>query len=226
MAVTYDATSSGSAKDTFNVSHTCTGSNGYLIVSLRTSDATDISGVTYDSVSMTQLASVGSSTSNRHIVYGLVGPSTGANNITVTFSTAGKIYDTHCRGSSFANVDQTTPLGTVVTSSGTSNDPNVTITTTTDDMGWCGASTNDTIGSMTIGSGTSIYLNDTANSTTGWQAASYQLATGASLAMDFDYSVSADWWSVGVPLLQHVPVTVFQQHSYRIRLDDGGLGAP
>lgn len=89
MAIVRDATSSGSATATsLTVAHTCTGSNLALIVNVVTIDGTndDITGVTYNSVSMTRQATNAIGTVARSYQYYLLGPSTGANNIVISAS--------------------------------------------------------------------------------------------------------------------------------------------
>lgn len=89
MAIAFDSTSqitgSGwSSGASMTYSHTCTGSNRYLIVGVSIGDSsTGISGVTYAGVSMTQLSVVTQGASAMYL-YGLVAPSTGANNVVVT----------------------------------------------------------------------------------------------------------------------------------------------
>lgn len=97
FAIAFDATSHstspgiGSGSSPFSWSHTCTGSNLTLVVGSL--GETGISAGTYNSVSMTQqgtnqLDSAGNSASS---MWTLFGPSTGANNITMTF-TANSVY--------------------------------------------------------------------------------------------------------------------------------------
>ena len=66
--------------------------------------------------------------SSRSVGYwDLVNPSSGTNNIVLTFTTAGSGVG-QLAGISFYNVNQTTPLFATNKSSGTSNNPNVSIT--------------------------------------------------------------------------------------------------
>ena len=120
--VSYDATSTGSAvtASTITVSHECSGSNRALIVGVSAGSAVSgvrriPSGVTYNGISMT---SVGSSTNGGIAVsiWQLVAPATGANDIVATF--AANFSDCVLGAASFANVNQSTPVGTAVSDTG------------------------------------------------------------------------------------------------------------
>jgi hypothetical protein len=112
MAIAYDTNSQGEANttDTVTVSHTCSGANRLLIVAVAYyNGATPPLGtMEYNSVGMTLLAETpyGSATSERHALYGLKAPATGANDIVFTIS------GDHSMGMaaiSLTGVDQTTP---------------------------------------------------------------------------------------------------------------------
>ncbi len=93
MAIAYDASSSqytGSSATSHTLSHTCTGSNRVLVVYTRTYDGDNITGVTYNGTSMTEVSTAqgfGSGT-DKHRAWILVAPSSGANNIVVSLSGA------------------------------------------------------------------------------------------------------------------------------------------
>lgn len=98
MAIAFDAASGQQDNSTTSqtFSHTCTGSNLLLLVGFITNNTTDIiTGVTYNSVSMTQL-NTQTSTTNSYIsyVYGLLNPDTGANNVNITASSASLLWTT------------------------------------------------------------------------------------------------------------------------------------
>lgn len=121
-------------------SHTCTGSNRYLEVDIfvGTPTAPDsdiaVTGVTYNSVSMTLVASslVHSNGINRGYVvrYGLVNPASGSNTVSVSYTnTSVQATDAvGCNSRSYTGVNQTTPYSNLAsaTGSGTSATVNVT----------------------------------------------------------------------------------------------------
>jgi len=83
MAIAFDS-SAGSFQGstiTLTYSHTCTGSNLILLVSVSTV-TTNITGVTYNGVSMTQITTV-SNTAKNYLFY-LIAPTTGTNNVVVS----------------------------------------------------------------------------------------------------------------------------------------------
>lgn len=117
MAIAFDASAGGTR---FNVSgsslawsHTCTGSDRILIVSLTTyhpsvSGGDIVSGVTYNGVSMTLLGKDDAQTNEQFYIFYLVAPATGSNTITASFSSS----TTFAWGvsGSYTGVDQTSPI--------------------------------------------------------------------------------------------------------------------
>lgn len=113
MAVTFDAASTvnSGAVTTQTWSHTCSGANRYLLVSVG-ANGQDATGVTYAGVAMSSLGTQQeSATGYRVTLWGLVAPALGANNIVVTFPIA---LANECKGASFNGVEPTNPTGTVV----------------------------------------------------------------------------------------------------------------
>ena len=107
MAIARDATTAPVQRvpsgTSITVSHTCTGSNGFLSVMLNnTSNGTDVySGVTYAGVSMTRPTNGFAGNNASSAIYVLGSPATGANNIVASFSnnyfqTLGAISYTGC----------------------------------------------------------------------------------------------------------------------------------
>lgn len=74
---------------TYDLAHTQNaGANGYLLVLTGISASSAPTGVSYNGVAMTLLDSrLSSSTAMRMMAWGLAAPATGANNVTVTWST-------------------------------------------------------------------------------------------------------------------------------------------
>ncbi len=98
MAINFDAAADvlSLASSTATFSHTCSGSNRILFVSLMHGSGTSdrVSGVTYNSVAMTRINRATSSNEPCYLYY-LIAPDTGANNVVVTLNTA-----TTCRACS------------------------------------------------------------------------------------------------------------------------------
>lgn len=94
MAIAYDAaTDGGNASSTSHTfSHTCGASATILFVAVigdTTGGADDVTGVTYNSVSMTLVGKQTEATCNRFTyLYVLVSPATGANNVVISASSS------------------------------------------------------------------------------------------------------------------------------------------
>lgn len=129
MAIAFNAGSgaNGSAGTTQTLSHTCTGSNLILWVSVFSNNSHTITGVTYNGVSMTSAISVNSSGNEWEDLYYLINPATGANNIVASFSTS--CPNPSVSGASFTGAKQSgQPDGTT---SGTGNAASATGSITT-----------------------------------------------------------------------------------------------
>lgn len=88
MAIAFDnATISSNASGSFSYSHTCTGSDLALFVFVTVNTGQTCSGVTYNSVSMTEQGSyIQDSAGPRTYAFYLLGPATGSNSISITVS--------------------------------------------------------------------------------------------------------------------------------------------
>lgn len=128
MAIAYDAYSGVNGSGTSaTVSHTCSGSNRLLVAGVWLSSADDLTGVTYNSVSMTQIAKKKSGTGSEWLyLYYLLAPDTGANNIVATQSGS---TDIRIRATSYTGV-----LQSGQPDASTTNDSTSTITTLTTNL--------------------------------------------------------------------------------------------
>lgn len=94
--IVFDATASGNASATsVTYSHTCTGSNLGLMVgvsSVTGPGSTYPTGVTYNGVSMTEIAGTrGAQGNTATTLFYLLAPATGAHNVVVTFAASAQI---------------------------------------------------------------------------------------------------------------------------------------
>jgi len=81
----------GGTSHTF--SHTCTGSNLILFVSIGTNSSSDlITGVTYNGVAMTLVDKQQGTSTNYAYLYYLINPTTGAHNVVISASSSTTIY--------------------------------------------------------------------------------------------------------------------------------------
>lgn len=110
--------------------HTCSGSDRCLWVGIVIEQDKSISGITYNSVSMTEIVNQSIGTNIKLYVFRLVAPSTGSNLINVTVS-AGTGYA--MSSVSRTGVNQTTPNDTPSTATGNSTAPSASVTSESGD---------------------------------------------------------------------------------------------
>ena len=137
-AVAFDSASSvetATPATSASWSHT-TGSANYrlLVVAVNvhaaTGTPTTVTSVTYGGVPLTQVSTALYSATDpqvRTYIFRLVNPASGTNTIAVTFA-ASTLYA--CGATTYANVDQTTPIQTSQTATGASTSPSVSVTAT------------------------------------------------------------------------------------------------
>ena len=127
LAVDAAASCSGNGVSSLTCAHTVSGSNRELVNWVSWYHwASTLSGSAYNGVSLTAIPS-GSAANGQYHIDGLhlIAPATGTNNLVATFS--GNVFDVGMGSVSFTGADQTTPLGTAVTATGTSTTPSVTV---------------------------------------------------------------------------------------------------
>jgi len=123
-----NASSGTTASDTassITVSHaTGSGSNRLMLVgiSYNNDDYETVTGVTYNGTALSQVGTVNNSDDARVCIYSLVAPDSGTHNVIINFSDA--LNDGAIAGVvTFTGVDQSTPLGTFVSSTGDNSTP-------------------------------------------------------------------------------------------------------
>jgi hypothetical protein len=106
MAIAFDAVTDGYANSTsVSFAHTCTGSDRFLVVGIKLYGDNDITGVTYNGVAMSHIATaLMLSEGNRAVLYGLTAPATGANNVVISRTSSNHIVAT---AASYTGVNQT-----------------------------------------------------------------------------------------------------------------------
>lgn len=203
-AISYDTTSTTSGVDSsFTFSHsTASNGNRLLIVAISwQSNTVTVSSVTYNSVSMTSVgASIDLTSTDPDIhtqLFRLIAPSTGANNVVVTFSGS---TNAEISSSTFYGVNQTTPLGTLGgASSNGSSTVTVDITNASGDFVIDSANYGDSTETLTPGAGQTERWEINANSTVA--AGSTEIATFGTTTMSWTGSGDgAPWVTTGVPI--------------------------
>lgn len=148
MAIARDAstnvTKSLNGVGSLTFSHTCSGSNRYLVVFVGDVAGDTVTGVTYNAVAMTQLVKISRNPNSGSLelyAYGLANPSTGANNVVV--SRSGSTNWISAASISYTGASQTTsPVDAVGSSNGSGSSaasittPIVTVADLTAVTGW------------------------------------------------------------------------------------------
>src|SRR2546427_2692182 len=190
------ASSAGGSATPLTWSHTvAAGSNGLLIVGVSTGDAvTTHNTVTYNTVPMTKISEV-TGASDRVSIWTLVNPATGTKSVVVTLSAA-----TNVKGgaTSWTNVNQTTPVGTAATNTGSSNFPSVTVASAAEEVvhDTIGANADTDEGAVTADAGQTERWNIR---TTHTGAGSTEVGA-ASVTMSWTMVKNTSWAIVGVPI--------------------------
>lgn len=156
MAIAYDAYSEVNGSGTSaTTSHTCTGSNRILIVGVWLPNSDDLTGVTYNSVSMTQIAKKQTGTNSEWLyLYYLVAPATGANDIVASQSSSS---DIRVRATSYTGAKQTDQPDASATNDSTSTITTLTTNlTTVADNCWTVLFERNGCGSITASTGTTL----------------------------------------------------------------------
>lgn len=149
MAITFGNTTNA---DGASVAHN---NNGNFLLVATNNTADTVSGVTFNSVSMTQIGTsqFNTATSRYLTLWGLVAPSSGSYNIVITGGGSPQNRAVSCLG-----VHQTTPYTNITTNGSTSTSATVTLTTSATGSFIIGAvATNKT---LTAGADTSDVVSD------------------------------------------------------------------
>lgn len=186
---------SNSGNSPFSISHTCSGSDRYLLVHIATGQ--NVSGVTYNGVAMTKLSEIHLTAlvDIRLQVWGLKNPASGTHNVTVTPS--GAPDSQRVNVSSWTGVDQTIPTGTVVTDTQDAQNGSITsvaLTTSANDMGVDAMMTY----SRTVSPGGTQNALTGSGSATPTLAGSYK--SGVNVTLTESFSSNQIRCAIGVPL--------------------------
>ncbi len=131
MALAFDAASgaNGSSVSSLTFSHTITGSDPVLSVLTGINNNIAVTGITYNGVALTQVSGAAQSGVNTYTdAWLIIGPATGANNVVVTWASAGS--RTCAIGISLSGGHQTTQpdIGGGATATGTSVSTTLSLT--------------------------------------------------------------------------------------------------
>lgn len=131
MAIAFDAVSNGTAASSTSItwSHTCTGSDRILVVSVEggTTSTTDVTSVTYNSVSLTKAVAYNNNENRASYLWILVAPATGANDVVVTKTSSDYMAVGAMSYTGASQTDQPDSFGTGTLASGTTVSPTTTV---------------------------------------------------------------------------------------------------
>src|SRR6202166_4572983 len=206
------------ATNTVTLAHTSTGSNLVLVVGIsmdifRGSTAT-VSGVTYNSVSLTRAGFHNDSSNQRRTeMWYLLAPATGNKNIVVTVNVpAAGTIGTVVGATTFTGADQTSPIRTYASNDGNTNAPHVDVASRINDIV---LDTMATAGNRTVTSASGTQVRQWALSSGITSADVYGYGSShsgaASVPMSENLSASSQWSVSAVsvqPLQADLGVTV------------------
>jgi len=142
-----DSTSSGKTppRTSLTISHATAGSNRLLLVgvSIHNFASETVSGITYNGVALTQVGSSTNATDARVEIWRLIAPPTGTYDVVITFSA--ELSSVARAGvMTFTGVNQTTPLGTFASATGSASPATVNVTSAANELVF------DTVGSESL----------------------------------------------------------------------------
>lgn len=211
MAIAQDATSVIAAAATTSPAtwnHTCTGSNGLLVIAIEANKTTDpVTNVTYSGSNMTKItnASIVDATNGIVISYWYkVNPATGSNQVSVTWTTGASV-NLMGGGESLTGVQQSgqpdaSGTNSGVTGVGGTNQPTVNITTVAANSWMIGAvGVNDNSALSAGALQTKAFELDQSGSPFHTVAGSYRtaLAIPGTDTINFTGTVNTDNWVIG-----------------------------
>lgn len=154
MAIAYDSSSYGEASGVNSVtySHTCSGSDRLLFVGALSQGSDNLTGITYNGVSMTQVNKQAKGSDYLYLYY-LIAPATGANNVVVSRSgSTGVLWST---SSSYTGARQSSVPDAQATTSNSGTSITGTVTTVSDNCWLVGTAFCDNLG-YSAGTGTTL----------------------------------------------------------------------
>lgn len=197
MAIAYDTSTQANtgAASSLTFSHTCTGSDRVLVLDVYWSSSRTVSSIQYAGVAMTAaVTQLDTGGGERHGMYYLIAPATGANNVVITLSGSASIVGI---ASSYTGADQTTVIGATRTELGleTGTTYAEALTTLTDDS-WVVWGTRDYAG-RTITAGANTALRQRESTQFGMILADSNAAVNpaGSRTLNLNANLSANWFS-------------------------------
>jgi hypothetical protein len=200
IAVASVSSGSINSGSSLTISHTTSGSDRLMLVgvSLRpTSNNYSVASITYNGVALTKVGSVVRKSAARTEIWRLIAPPTGTSNVVITFNssvTSGAVAGVI----TFTGVNQTTPLGTFVSATGSSGTASRNVSSAVGEMVF-GVVDARTSSSLTQGAAQTERWDLTAGSGNSHGAGSTQQGAVA-VTTAWSLGSSADWAIGAVPI--------------------------
>lgn len=177
--------------------HTVSGSDRYLMAGCAYSDALTFTTATYNGDSMGTPIIDSRSTSRRLVVWALVAPDTGTNNVSIAWSDGNR--EPVCAAMSYTGVDQASPIGTVAEADGFGTTGTVVTSSASGNMVADWLVNNGGITGWTVGAGQTQIQQEVSASAGHNLATSYE-AGGASVTMSWTWTGGVSWRHFAVPI--------------------------
>jgi hypothetical protein len=204
---TSSATSGSTQVPSLTWEHTCSGVDRLLTVQVSMEAGLTISSLTYNGDALAQAVAQEGASDTRTEIWYLEAPDLGTHDIVVTFSA-----DSYCSAGaeSWVNVDQTTPIGDVVSATGADLNPTVDLTTIYDNSIIVDAlSTAATPIVYTAGAGQNENWSYTSNTDTRQGASSYEPAGSAPDVVTMDWTITQNTeWSIAAIEIKGITTAV------------------
>ena len=170
-------------------------SNRILFVGVVTTNSSAPTSVTYNGTGLTKITSITINSAANNSFWYLVNPVAGTNSVQVN----GSSNIVGGGSSTYYNVNQSTPMGTFATNTGSSTGPSVPVTSNTSQLVVDNVVFQDGQTSVTPGSGQTqtykpIILGDQ------FLTASYKTGLASSTTMSWTVGATTAWGDIGVPL--------------------------
>lgn len=175
-------------------SHTCTGTERVLVVSVMlwqdVAGTGTITAMTYNGVAMSKAQGITNGAMRAEIWY-LVNPATGANTVSATVT--GNTDDRKFRSHSYTGVDQVVGIDASNSATGATGNPTVNVTTVADNSWVQDAVAKFGTGAATVGAGQTSIMNNVTGATLG--AASYEgpKTPAGAVTMSWTQASANDW---------------------------------
>jgi hypothetical protein len=216
IAVGEVSTGTGNAASTASWSHTVSGANRLLAVTVTLRNFTTITNVTYGAQSLTKATDISAGSGNypRSEIWYLIAPAIGTNTITVT---AGSVDFIQAGAVTFTGVHQTVPLGPAAGNSGLAQTSTTLTTTSANNDVVLDVLGIESIGkTFTPGTGQTLLYSPTSDAN--WRnATSIKTSTASTTDSTWTISASTNWSQAGIavkPASDNPPLNLVAQWNF------------